>query len=265
MTQPPEPPAGTADGRGGSSRRQALLDAAANLFVAKGYAGTSIRDIAAAVDMLPGSVYYHFASKERLLLAVHREGVAHFTAEVEAALAPFQAAGPTLERVARQAAGPAAGPLPGRTTGQKAAEAAAKRASQGDSQTTAQSGGPAGCDSDAWAALAAACAAHLRVLLDGSAYAQVVTPEFIKTLGQDVRDEMVAERAVYERQFIDLIDRVPLAAGVDRRLFRLTLFGALSWALHWYRPDGLTPDAIAETMLTLLRRGVDAAEQPADA
>ncbi|WP_201154875.1 TetR/AcrR family transcriptional regulator [Rhodothalassium salexigens] len=264
MAPPPEPPADPADGRGGGSRRQALLDAAASLFVAKGYAGTSIRDIAAAVDMLPGSVYYHFASKEQLLMAVHREGVAHFTAEVEAALAPFQAAGPAVGRVARQATEPAAGPSSGRTTGQKAAEAA-KRASQGDSQTTAQSGAPAGRDSDAWAALAAACAAHLRVLLDGSAYAQVVTPEFIKTLGQDVRDEMVAERAVYERQFIDLIDRVPLAAGVDRRLFRLTLFGALSWALHWYRPDGLTPDAIAETMLTLLRRGVDAAEQPADA
>lgn len=57
------------------NRRQQLLEAAADLFSVKGYAGTSIRDIADVVGMLPGSMYYHFRSKEELLLAVHGEGV----------------------------------------------------------------------------------------------------------------------------------------------------------------------------------------------
>lgn len=69
------------------NRRQAILDAAAGLFALQGYHATSMRDIAAAAEMLPGSVYYHFASKEALLLAVYAEGVARIAAQVDAAVA----------------------------------------------------------------------------------------------------------------------------------------------------------------------------------
>lgn len=84
------------EARGGESRREALLDAAAEMFAAKGYDGTSIRDIAGAVGMLPGSLYYHFKSKEDLLIAVYRKGVARFEAAIDEALAstgadPWQA------------------------------------------------------------------------------------------------------------------------------------------------------------------------------
>lgn len=68
------------------NRREDLLDASARLFGAKGYASTSIRDIANAVGMLPGSLYYHFTSKEELLLAVHQEGVNHIYKAVQEAL-----------------------------------------------------------------------------------------------------------------------------------------------------------------------------------
>ena len=37
--------------------------------------------------MLPGSIYYHFKSKEDLLLAVYHEGVVRFEAAIDAALA----------------------------------------------------------------------------------------------------------------------------------------------------------------------------------
>lgn len=69
------------------SRVQELLDAAAHLFAQRGYAATSIRDIALAVDMLAGSVYYHFASKEELLLAVYSAGVSQLEKAATAALA----------------------------------------------------------------------------------------------------------------------------------------------------------------------------------
>ncbi len=82
LIQPPK-----AEARGGESRREAVLDTAAAMFAAKGYDGTSIRSITAAVGMLPGSIYYHFKSKEELLLAVYREGVARFEAAIDAALA----------------------------------------------------------------------------------------------------------------------------------------------------------------------------------
>jgi AcrR family transcriptional regulator len=48
-------------------RRDQMLDAAAELFSSRGYHGTSIRDIAAATGILPGSLYAHIRSKEDLL------------------------------------------------------------------------------------------------------------------------------------------------------------------------------------------------------
>ena len=57
------------------NRLHAVLDAAAKLFAGRGYSATSMRDIAAAAGMLPGSLYYHFAAKEELLAAVYEAGV----------------------------------------------------------------------------------------------------------------------------------------------------------------------------------------------
>lgn len=75
-------PAPRADNRLG-----AVLDAAARLFAERGYAATSMRDIAGACGMLPGSLYYHFAAKEDLLIAVYEAGVAQLGAAVRAAVA----------------------------------------------------------------------------------------------------------------------------------------------------------------------------------
>jgi AcrR family transcriptional regulator len=75
------------EARGGESRREELLNTAATMFAAKGYAGTSIRSITDSVGMLPGSIYCHFKSKEELLLAVYHEGVTRFEAAIDAALA----------------------------------------------------------------------------------------------------------------------------------------------------------------------------------
>src|SRR5262249_62185115 len=63
----PAPPA--------DNRLPLILDEAARLFRAQGFHGTSVRDIVHAIDMLPGSLYYHFPTKEALLAAVYAEGV----------------------------------------------------------------------------------------------------------------------------------------------------------------------------------------------
>jgi AcrR family transcriptional regulator len=68
------------------SRLSELLDAAARLFAQRGYVGTSMRDIADEVHMLAGSVYYHFASKEDLLIAVYKTGVATVATAAQAAI-----------------------------------------------------------------------------------------------------------------------------------------------------------------------------------
>ena len=70
------------------SRLPKVLDEAARLFCRQGFEGTSVRDIARAVGILPGSLYCHFATKEDLLAAVYVKGVEQISAAVAAAVEP---------------------------------------------------------------------------------------------------------------------------------------------------------------------------------
>ena len=97
------------------NRLPLVLDAAARLFAGKGYGATSMRDIAGAAGMLPGSLYYHFASKEELLVAVYEEGVRR----IKAALAPALAQpGDPWQRLENACAAHLAGLLEGSDYGQ---------------------------------------------------------------------------------------------------------------------------------------------------
>jgi AcrR family transcriptional regulator len=53
--------------------RRAVLAAARSSFGSKGYAQTSVDEIAAAARVTKGAVYHHFAGKEALFRAVHAE------------------------------------------------------------------------------------------------------------------------------------------------------------------------------------------------
>lgn len=79
--------AGPAAAPRADNRLPLVLDAAARLFAAKGFGFTSMRDIARIAGMLPGSLYYYFASKEELLVAVYAEGVRRITEALSRALA----------------------------------------------------------------------------------------------------------------------------------------------------------------------------------
>lgn len=68
------------------SRLPQILDAAARLFCERGFQGASVRDIALAVGILPGSLYSHFATKEDLLAAVYTRGVDQICLAVQAAV-----------------------------------------------------------------------------------------------------------------------------------------------------------------------------------
>ena len=50
-----------------SERREEILALAAKIFADKGYASTTVREIADAAGILSGSLYHHFASKEAML------------------------------------------------------------------------------------------------------------------------------------------------------------------------------------------------------
>jgi AcrR family transcriptional regulator len=81
------------DGDAGASTREKILDVALDLFTDQGFDGTSMREIAERLRITKPSIYYHFASKEEILLALHMR--AHEFAK--AALAPLTGQTITLE------------------------------------------------------------------------------------------------------------------------------------------------------------------------
>lgn len=56
-------------------RRQEILFAGLDLFIQKGYSGTTIKDIAGAVGMSVGLLFHYFASKEELFVELIRLGI----------------------------------------------------------------------------------------------------------------------------------------------------------------------------------------------
>lgn len=76
--------------------RRDVVEAAGRLFAAKGYHGTSMRDLGRELGMLGGSLYAHVDSKQELLVEVVEEGARLFEASATAALAA--SAGP-VERL----------------------------------------------------------------------------------------------------------------------------------------------------------------------
>lgn len=69
--QPPTAPAPAADGPGTSDHRQRLLDAMAEAAGAKGYAATTIADLAAWAHVSKRTFYEHFPTKADCLIALY--------------------------------------------------------------------------------------------------------------------------------------------------------------------------------------------------
>src|SRR3954469_703229 len=58
--------------------RAAVLDAAAELFDARGYAAVSIADLTAATGVSHGSIYHHFGAKDGVLAALVADALAGY-------------------------------------------------------------------------------------------------------------------------------------------------------------------------------------------
>ena len=59
------------DQASGVSTREKILDVALDLFTDQGFDGTSMREIAERLHISKPAIYYHFASKEEILMALH--------------------------------------------------------------------------------------------------------------------------------------------------------------------------------------------------
>ena len=66
--------------------RARILASALALFTKQGYEHTTFTDIAARLKMTKGAVYWHFESKESLLVSLVNEGIERFQKDLSAAL-----------------------------------------------------------------------------------------------------------------------------------------------------------------------------------
>jgi TetR/AcrR family transcriptional regulator, cholesterol catabolism regulator len=73
------------------TRRQAIEDVASDLFRERGYAATSIRDIARALSVQGASLYAHVTSKEEVLWAIVDRAATRFEAAADRAEAAAEA------------------------------------------------------------------------------------------------------------------------------------------------------------------------------
>ncbi len=167
----------------GDTGRVSILDAAARLFREQGYAAVSLRAIASAAGMKAGSIYYHFASKDLIVVEILNNGI----------LAVH-------ERVREAVAG-----LPE--------------------------------DASVEDVLRAGIRGHLEALHEHGDY----TSANVRIFGQvpeSVQIITLPTRRGYEKFWDDLLAKLQSAggmnSGVDLRVFRLLLIGALNATLEWF-------------------------------
>jgi TetR/AcrR family transcriptional regulator, cholesterol catabolism regulator len=71
--------------RSEDNRGRDVLAAAVVLFASRGFDATSVRDIAAEAGVQPASVYYHYPSKEALLVAIVDQAAAQVAEQIGSA------------------------------------------------------------------------------------------------------------------------------------------------------------------------------------
>jgi AcrR family transcriptional regulator len=78
------------NGKDSNSLRHHLLAIAAQAFGRNGYKGATLKEIAEAAGILPGSIYHYFKSKQDLFIQVHHEGFRELNAAVDRATAHLE-------------------------------------------------------------------------------------------------------------------------------------------------------------------------------
>ena len=99
-----EPPADIpASAEGAESKsaqtRQRILDAAAHVLSANGYAGLRLTDVAAHAELQAPAIYYYYPSRDDLIEEVMWAGIANMREHVVAVLDDLPAKAPALDRL----------------------------------------------------------------------------------------------------------------------------------------------------------------------
>jgi AcrR family transcriptional regulator len=81
---------GRSSSRRGPETREAIHDAAVELFAVRGYHATSMRAIASVAQVQPAAIYHWYPSKEAILIRLQDDFMEHLTENVVAAVAEHE-------------------------------------------------------------------------------------------------------------------------------------------------------------------------------
>lgn len=80
--------------------RRRIMDVTARMLSQRGYNGTRLQDVAREAELQAPTLYYYFSSREELIEAVVRDGVATMTRHVTTVLECLPPGTPPMERIA---------------------------------------------------------------------------------------------------------------------------------------------------------------------
>ncbi|MFF0279682.1 TetR/AcrR family transcriptional regulator [Rhodococcus sp. 2H158] len=108
--------------------------------------------------------------------------------------------------------------------------------------------------------IAVAVDAHLRVTLGMSEYT-IAAVRNSRQLPESMRDAIRVDEETYGALWRGLINDAH-EAGLIRRdadpfLTRMLIFGALNWAVEWWRPESVSLEDTIETAQIIVRRGLE--------
>ncbi len=205
-----------------SVSREAILLAAADVLQRNGYEATTMKDIAAAVNLTAASLYHHFRNKDALLLAVLEAGLEQVLSQIESIVHSKLSSTDKLQQMIRAHV-------------------------MGLTQNTA---------------VGAAMVFEIRSLMGAKEPAVGASPadhqaykDFVerRALFFARRDEFENLFRLVVREGIENHSFYPVDVG----LFTKIMLGAHNWVGVWYKPEGrLSGEAIAERIAETMIRAL---------
>lgn len=208
-----------------------ILRAAAKLFREQGFDGTTVREIAKAAQMLPGSLHYRYGSKDEVLVALMRRGTEKAMAAVREATAIEQ---DPIERL------------------RLALRAHLRLLIHGGSRRDDEGEQPRRRPERAKHAQAETTEQH-----DDALYVLLFD---WRALPPRSRAGIERERAKYEAFWDVLIAEAAMTGKarpqLDLALLRRFSFGAINWVATWHQELDLGADEIADAYFTYVAYGL---------
>lgn len=247
--------------------RRSILDAAAHIIRTKGAGAATLREIADAAGIKPGSIYYHFASKDEILAAVAEKGDFAPEQERDSRRAILDATARILRTKGYHAT----------TLREIAAVVGIKSgsiyyhfASKDEIIAAVMNDGvdhvreevertlaalPAAASPEQ--RLEAAIRSHLHALLEYSDYTSAGlkaygdAPEFVRVAAQSHRRQY---EDLWRRLVEELIRSGHVPTGISGEALRLAILGVMNWSPEWYRPSKHAIDDLARQFAALFSR-----------